>query len=827
MIKVDNRRTMRLLSRRIMDHGRSRNLMAVLAIVMTTFMFTALFTAAASVIKSQQNQEMRMLMNQSHIWAEGLSLEQLELLSKDERVEACGRSRVLGTAVNEQLAGDSVILAWADAKGAEAVLCTPSEGRLPEKENEAAMSAMTLDLLGLPHELGTKVHLAYDTGHGREEDDFLLCGIWEGDPLADEQRIWVSKDYCGNHAETEDYAAYLWLDSIADLYGQEDALALEYDLLSSGAEIGANSAYDYFSEDAVRWDLVCATLLIIFLAGYLIIYNVFRISVSSDIRVYGLLKNIGTTGKQLKAVVRRQALALSLAGIPLGLCLGWLAGRVMTPYLLSDGTETAAEPVSSMHPLIFVASALFSALTVWVGCQMPERIVSKLSPVEALRLGMDGGREGGSKGVGRISPLSMALSGFRRDWKKAVLVILSMTLSLVLMNTAYSVSKSFVYDAFLDIYSSYDFEVSGLTDDRRTASLEAVEPELAERLAEREEVEELALIYDTDIDHQLDETGYGHLKSILEKAEETQYVSASKLEQEWAMLEEGHSRGHVMGLNPAAFARMQFLEGKYTYEDFSSGDYVIIGDAPHGLGEYYETGDTVELRLPGGKSKVYTVLAVGWMPYDLTYRYGEVTVFDCTYYLPEEEYLALGGSPNAMLAGIDVRDGSETAFDQWLEQEAAGSGKTLHIESRMALLEECRTFAKKHYMILGLLSAVLMVIAVLNFFSTTSVSILTQRRELALLEAVGMTRKQIAAMLSAEGLLHLGAAMVLADTAGMAAIRPLVMEVLGKIFYFDYQMSILPSLLVLPVTAALAVLIPLYYFRRINRETVSERLRTA
>lgn len=143
------------------------------------------------------------------------------------------------------------------------------------------MSAMTLDLLGLPHELGTKVHLAYDTGHGREEDDFLLCGIWEGDPLAEEQRIWVSKDYCGSHAETEDYAAYLWLDSIADLYGQEDALALEYDLLSSGAEIGANSAYDYFSEDAVRWDLVCAALLIIFLAGYLIIYNVFRISVSA------------------------------------------------------------------------------------------------------------------------------------------------------------------------------------------------------------------------------------------------------------------------------------------------------------------------------------------------------------------------------------------------------------------------------------------------------------------------------------------------------------------------------------------------------------------
>ena len=55
------------------------------------------------------------------------------------------------------------------------------------------------------------------------------------------------------------------------------------------------------------------------------------------------------------------------------------------------------------------------------------------------------------------------------------------------------------------------------------------------------------------------------------------------------------------------------------------------------------------------------------MPYDLTYRFGAIeTIFDCSFYLPVSEYTALGGSRNAMMAGIDVKDGKEKAYDQWL-----------------------------------------------------------------------------------------------------------------------------------------------------------------
>ena len=68
---------------------------------------------------------------------------------------------------------------------------------------------------------------------------------------------------------------------------------------------------------------IAAFLLLVIFTGYLIIYNIFQISVAGDIRFYGLLKTIGTTPRQLKRIIRQQALLLCLIGIPAGLLLGY------------------------------------------------------------------------------------------------------------------------------------------------------------------------------------------------------------------------------------------------------------------------------------------------------------------------------------------------------------------------------------------------------------------------------------------------------------------------------------------------------------------------
>ena len=101
-------------------------------------------------------------------------------------------------------------------------------------------------------------------------------------------------------------------------------------------------------------------LLLIMLTGYLIIYNIFQISVIRDIRYYGLLKTIGATSRQVKKILRRQALFLGLMGIPLGLVLGFLIGTGITPKIVEISSYEYTEMEVSANPWIFLGAAVFT-----------------------------------------------------------------------------------------------------------------------------------------------------------------------------------------------------------------------------------------------------------------------------------------------------------------------------------------------------------------------------------------------------------------------------------------------------------------------------------
>lgn len=119
------------------------------------------------------------------------------------------------------------------------------------------------------------------------------------------------------------------------------------------------------------------------LSGYLIIYNIFYISVNGDIKFYGLLKTIGTTNKQLKRIVRCQAFLLALIGIPVGLAVGYGISALIVPMVLS--ITSIEDNIMSISPLIFIGSGIFTLITVWISCIKPCKLVSRISPVEATR----------------------------------------------------------------------------------------------------------------------------------------------------------------------------------------------------------------------------------------------------------------------------------------------------------------------------------------------------------------------------------------------------------------------------------------------------------
>lgn len=109
------------------------------------------------------------------------------------------------------------------------------------------------------------------------------------------------------------------------------------------------------------------------LCGYLLIYNIFDIGVMQDIQQFGIMKTIGMTGKQIKRLMRRQMLFLSLIGIPIGLLLGYGLGVLLLPVILKNWeySEEELTIVQSAHPAIFALTIIFVLITVFLSMQLP------------------------------------------------------------------------------------------------------------------------------------------------------------------------------------------------------------------------------------------------------------------------------------------------------------------------------------------------------------------------------------------------------------------------------------------------------------------------
>ena len=101
MVKVENKETLRLLTKRFMKMNRARNIIAVIAIMLTSLLFTSLFVGSVSMILSKRATEIKQFMDSSHAIAQNLSEEDAERLQKtieqDEDVERRSDSMMIAT----------------------------------------------------------------------------------------------------------------------------------------------------------------------------------------------------------------------------------------------------------------------------------------------------------------------------------------------------------------------------------------------------------------------------------------------------------------------------------------------------------------------------------------------------------------------------------------------------------------------------------------------------------------------------------------------------------------------------------------------------------
>ena len=350
-MKVANRKCIRRLGVRALLGGRTRNLVAVLAIALTAMLFTSLFTIALSINDGFQQSNFRQAGGFSHGGFKYLTKEQFEELKEDPLIREWGLRRFLGMPTEVPFNKSHVEIGYSDAKEAHWQYCDPIEGRLPEEgTNEAATDTHVLELLGIEPRLGAEFTVTFQVDGKETTQSFVLCGWWEYDTAVVANHILVPESRVdevlaqvgvtppGDNDRTGSWNLDVmlkngaWsigedLEQILENHGyQSESVSDDGTYVSIGVNWGYTGAQFSGQADPMTVFLIVGVLLLILLTGYLIIYNVFQISAAGDIRFYGLLKTIGTTPRQLRRIVRIQALTLSLCGIPLGLLLGWLLG---------------------------------------------------------------------------------------------------------------------------------------------------------------------------------------------------------------------------------------------------------------------------------------------------------------------------------------------------------------------------------------------------------------------------------------------------------------------------------------------------------------------
>ena len=187
-----------------------------------------------------------------------------------------------------------------------------------------------------------------------------------------------------------------------------------------------------------------------------------------------------------------------------------------------------------------------------------------------------------------------------------------------------------------------------------------------------------------------------------------------------------------------------------------------------------------------------------------------------------------GGAAIPLLYLFDTADEADEAeAEQYLSKLTAGEFSPLMYESKATARSEFAQFRQMFLLIGGILCAIIGLVGLLNFFNAMMTGILSRRREFAVLQAVGMTNRQLKTMLIYEGLFYAMSSVAAAFILSLA-VGPLAGKMLGSMFwFFEYRFTILPVLLTIPVFLLLGWLIPCMMYDNAAKCSVVEQLRDA
>lgn len=803
-----------------------RNIFAITAIIMTTILFTGLFTLGLGLKESTQRADMILSGGDGHARMINMSESEYEAIRVHPSVQEIAYCRKLADSIdNKELGKRETVFQYYDDIGMNYEFVNPSSGHRPTKANEIIADTETLQLLGVPQEVGAEVTLELSVHGKKAVRSFRLSGWWESYPGVSYGMILTSRAYVDAYEEelvntfrqdrvdTGTITAIIKFEETTNL---EDTLktVVEDSGYSTDNEsqnyinAGVNPRY-LSSEESTQMGTILAlvcVLMAFILTGYLIIYNVFQISVLKDLHFYGLLKTIGTTQRQIDSMIRRQVWKLSLIGIPVGLCGGFLIGKALLPVLISQSGFSGAFATVSLNPFIFITSAVFALFTVRFSIRKPVKMAAKVSPVEALRFTdqeTDNKKRKKKKTKSGSPQRRMALGNLGRNKKRTMLVVLSLSLSMVLANAVFHIAGSMNPEKSMKNMIASDFTIGQSS------------------LLDYYEIDEKSALSESFI--QAVEQQAGFVKGGRAYGSKAEYTSETTV-QENNRTENGSFSTHLYGLDGFLISKLEVMDGALDMERFSSGKYILEGAFANTRGEIdyssinHEVGDTVRISC-NGEAREFTVLAHVIANESNTYDW----VNSC-FFLPGKAYMDFTGN-HVMTYHFDVEQGKEEEMDAFLKQYTNDVEPAMTYKSKDTIIAGVADMQNMVISIGGTMALIIGIVGILNFVNTILTSIFTRRRELATLQSVGMTSRQMMKMLRWEGCDYIILTAIISIPLCIISTWMLVRPICEKIWFLEFQVTVWPLCAVLLLMILTGMAMPYIAHRTMTRQSITERLK--
>ena len=784
-----------------LKNNKGRNLIVFLSIVLASFMLFCIFTVGITYFKMQRLQNIRLNGGDYDAVMFGVTEEQREKCESDPDIARAGvlaMSGYIEATENDDTVEMSCI--WADEVCWDEIMAPAREwvkGTYPEEENQVMVTEEALEEAGLAGlSVGDSFRADYRDGEGNLiSKEFVISGMWDGygtksalyvsEAFYQASGFDISEVWCGRY--------HLDFDKWIMTSGEQE------DFIES-MDLGKQQAL-YFTGD-MGYSLpiffgLCALAFVTCLCAYLLIYNIMYLSVAGNVRYYGLLQTIGTTGRQIRSLIRGQMLILGGAGITAGILAGCAVSFLLLPSVIrSLGIRTgmAGEIHVSLNPAVLILTVLAAAFTIFTGSRKPAKLAAEITPVEAagyrpasawrVRISAPREKAGRKQGRRQNSKLSskqdgsrrrragllrrMALDQILKDKKKSAIIMVSLAAG---MSVFLCVSTLIESQGARTIVSNHmDSDIVIINDTLKKENQSEWKPLLTEDfLNDLENIEGVKEVCPVVTGRTMVpwEPDFADLwmEEFYAKWMYTPYED--NLEE---YKEHPENFGSViLGITEEEFPYLQeTVNTELNKEDFMSGKTCVLYQNSLDLtmddlwgkkvtcAEYGRPENTRTFQIAGLTNEgYYTGSLLGCPPTIITSDSVVKNFLSDTYV-----------SKAAVRYDEEYDTDAENAVKDLIQ--SSPDGKDFSWDSKLESMEEVERAQGNMKEVGTGIALILAMIGILNYINTVTGNIQSRQMELAILESIGMTDRQRNRLLVLEGLIFAAGSLLITGTLGLA-----------------------------------------------------------